>query len=274
MQGDTHKLFDLTGKVAVVTGGGGGLGREFCDVLAEYGADITCPDLLKDKAEETCENIKKYGHKTLPLEVDISSYESVQKMFGQIMSVFGRIDILVNNAGISTGSRPIGEVELEEWHAIINTNLNGTFYCLREGLNIMKEQQSGVIVNIASVLGLRVTEPAMLSVPPYVASKFGIVGLTLEAASEYARYGIRVNGIAPGFHHGTGIGGRSGIAPETPPPDMPPPAGGSPITLERTPMHRTGEPGELKALLLYLVADSSSFMTGQVIANDGGLSIW
>ena len=277
MQGENSNLFDLTGRVAIVTGGGSGLGREFCDVLAEYGADVVCPDYYKERADETCKLIEKNGHRTLALQTDISSYESVRAMFSQVMESFGKIDILVNNAGISTMSRPIGQVELDDWHAVINTNLHGTFYCLKECLPIMENQRSGVVVNISSVLGITVTEPAMLSVPPYVASKFAIVGLTKEAAAEYAQYGVRVNAIAPGFHHGTRIGERPGAPrPERPmpPPGERPPVQGQSLQITRTPLGRTAEPSELKGLLLYLASDSSSFVTGQVIAHDGGLSVW
>lgn len=273
MQGETHNLFDLTGKAAIVTGGGSGLGREFCDVLAEYGADVACPDIHRDRAEETCEIIKRYGHKTLAVEADISRYSDVENVFRQVLDTFGKVDILVNNAGISTLSRPISQVELDDWHAVININLHGVFYCMREGLRIMEKQKSGVIVNIASILGLCVTDPAVLSVPPYVASKFAVVGLTKEAAAEYAQYGIRVNCIAPGFHHGTRLGERPG-QPKGPPPDGMKPNREQPSILSRTPLGRTAEPAELKTLLLYLAADSSKFMTGQIIAHDGGWTIW
>jgi len=269
MHGETHKLYDLTGKVAIVTGGGSGLGREFCDVLAEYGADVACPDLYKERADETCKIIKKYGHKTLAIKSDLSKYDHVQAMFKQVMDNFGRVDILVNNAGISAHPAPIGQVDLEDWHNVINIDLHGVFYCMREGLRIMAEQKAGTIINIASVLGFMVTPPAILSVPPYVAAKFAVVGLTKEAAGEYGQYGIRVNCIAPGFHHGTrlGEGGRVQPKQEKPPETRP-------EVIERTPLRRTAEPKELKGLLLYLASDSSSFLTGQIIAHDGGLSVW
>jgi NAD(P)-dependent dehydrogenase (short-subunit alcohol dehydrogenase family) len=269
MTGDTHTLFDLTGKVAVVTGGGSGLGREFCDVLAEYGADVVCPDLYLDRAQETCEIIKKYGHKTLALEVDVSKYELVRAMFKQVMDNFGKLDILVNNAGISTRSVTIDQIDLDVWHEVIDVNLHGTFYCMREGLKIMTKQKEGRIINIASVLGLMVTAPDVLSVPPYVASKFAVVGLTREAAAEYGQYGIRVNCIAPGFIHGTRLGQDRGVQPEKELPKGPPMDVAS-----RTPLQRTGDPKELKGLLLYLASNSSSFVTGQIIAHDGGWSIW
>jgi NAD(P)-dependent dehydrogenase (short-subunit alcohol dehydrogenase family) len=270
MQGKTHNLNDLTGKVAIVTGGGSGLGREFCDVLAEHGADVVCPDLYKDRADETCEIIKKYGHKTLAIECDVTKYEQVQAMFRQVMDNFSRVDILVNNAGISAQPALIGQVDLEDWHDVIDTDLHGAFYCMRECLRIMAEQKAGNIINIASVCGFMVLSPDILSVPPYTAAKFAVVGLTKEAAGEYGKYGIRVNCIAPGFHHGTRLGEKRG----RPQPQQEGPAETSPGVIERTPLRRTAAPEELKGLLLYLASDSSSFVTGQVIAHDGGLSVW
>ena len=269
MQGETHKLNDLTDKVAVVTGGGSGLGREFCDVLAEYGADVACPDIYKDRADETCGIIEKYGHKTLAIESDVSKYDHVQAMFQQVMKHFGKVDILVNNAGVSALSAPIAQVDLQDWHKVIDTDLHGVFYCMRECLRIMEKQKSGTIINIASVLGIMVTPPVVLSVPPYVAAKFAVVGLTREAAGEYGHYGIRVNCIAPGFHHGTRLGERGGV-----PKEQARPAETRTEVIERTPLRRIAGPEELKGLLLYLASDSSSFMTGQVIAHDGGLSVW
>ncbi|MFC1946959.1 SDR family NAD(P)-dependent oxidoreductase [Chloroflexota bacterium] len=268
MQSKSNSLFDLSGKVAIVTGGGSGLGREFCDVLAEYGADVVCPDIYIDRADETCKIIEKYGHRTLSIQSDLSQYDNVREMFKQVMDTFGRIDILVNNAGISARPALIGEVDLEDWHNVINIDLHGVFYCMREGLKIMTEQKSGNIINIASVLGIMITPPSVLSVPPYVAAKFAVVGLTKEAASEYGQYGIRVNCIAPGFHHGTRLGGRDV---EQPIKGKPPES--SPGVIERTPLGRTASPEELKGLLLYLASDSSGFMTGQIIAHDGGLTV-
>jgi NAD(P)-dependent dehydrogenase (short-subunit alcohol dehydrogenase family) len=269
MQGETYSLYDLSGKVAIVTGGGSGLGREFCDVLAEYGADVACPDLYKDRADETCEIIKKYGRKTLAIESDVSKYDQVQAMFKQVMDNFGKVDILVNNAGISALPAPIGQVDLKDWHNVIDIDLHGVFYCMREGLRIMEQQKAGTIINIASILGFMVTAPAILSVPPYVAAKFAVVGLTKEAAGEYGKYGIRVNCIAPGFHHGTRLGERGRVQP-----NQERPAEARSELIERTPLRRTAAPEELKGLLLYLASDSSSFVTGQVIAHDGGLSVW
>ena len=269
MSGELKKLFDLNGKVAVVTGGGSGLGREFCDVLAESGADVVCPDIYKDRAEETCEIIKKYGHKTLALQVDVSKYDQVQAMFRQVLSQFGKLDILVNNAGIAPPSVLIDQIELEDWHRVIDIDLHGVFYCLKEGLGIMKKQKIGSIINISSTLGFSAHEPDILAQAPYVAAKHAVIGLTKQAAAEYGQYGIRVNAIAPGFHRGTGLPESLKIKPSE--------EEGKKryeIILARTPLGRTAEPKELKGLLLYLASDSSSFMTGEAVVYDGGITIW
>src|SRR4030042_3492252 len=191
MSGDLNKLFDLNGKVALVTGGGSGLGREFCDVLAEFGADVICPDIRKERAEETCEIIKKYGHKTLALQVDVSKYDQVQAMFRQVLSQFGKLDILVNNAGIAPPSVLIDRIELEDWHRVIDIDLHGAFYCLKEALRIMRKQRKGIIINISSILGFSALEPEILAQAPYVAVKHAVIGLTQQAAAEYGQYGIR-----------------------------------------------------------------------------------
>jgi NAD(P)-dependent dehydrogenase (short-subunit alcohol dehydrogenase family) len=153
---------------------------------------------------------------------------------------------------------------------VIDVNLHGVFYCLKEGLEIMKRQGCGSIINIASIFGLTVADPAIISVPPYVASKFAVVGLTKEAAAEYGQYGVQVNAIAPGFHVGTRLG-QDASSPARPVAERPSPQS---ALAARTPLRRTGEPRELKALLLYLASDSSAFVTGQVIAQDGGWTIW
>jgi NAD(P)-dependent dehydrogenase (short-subunit alcohol dehydrogenase family) len=269
MSGELNKLFDLSGKVVLVTGGGSGLGREFCDVLAEFGADVICPDIYKDRAEETCKIIGKYGHKTLALQVDVSKYDQVQAMFKQALSRFGKLDILVNNAGTAPPSVLIDQIELEDWHRVIDIDLHGVFYCLKEGLGIMRKQRKGTIINISSILGFSALEPEILAQAPYVAAKHAVIGLTKQAAAEYGQFGIRVNAIAPGFHRGTRLSESLKVKPseeegkkryET--------------INARTPLGRTAEPKELKGLLLYLASDSSSFMTGEAVVYDGGITIW
>jgi NAD(P)-dependent dehydrogenase (short-subunit alcohol dehydrogenase family) len=263
-----HPLFDLTGRVAVVTGGGSGLGREFCDVLAEFGADVVCPDVYKDRAEETCGIIKKYGHRTMALEVDVSKYDQVQGMFKQVMASFGRLDILVNNAGVAPPPIFVDEVELKDWHRVIDTDLHGVFHCLKEGLKIMRKQGRGSIINISSVAGLHAADPSSLPQAAYVAAKHAVVGLTKQAAAEYGQFGIRVNCIAPGLHVGTKL-----------------PESQGPAILEtrekakareqrmaqKIALRRPGLPKEMRGLILYLASDSSSYVTGEIIVQDGGM---
>ena len=265
MQKHISPIFGLNGKVAMVTGGGSGLGREFCDILAEFGADVVCADLYKDRAEETCEMIKKHGHRTLVLEVDVSKYHQVQAMFTEIEATFGRLDVLVNNAGITTRRCAIDQIDVGDWHKVINVNVHGTFYCMKEGLRIMMKQKKGSIINIASIAGLYGIDPDVGPMAPYVTSKSAIIGLTKQGAAEYGRYGIRVNSIAPGWHFGTRLSADAGIKrteEEVKALEQ--------LYSSRTPMRRTGEPRELRGLLIYLASDASSFVTGQIIASDGG----
>lgn len=265
MSRETHPLFDLGGRVALVTGGGSGLGREFCDILAEFGADVVCADLYKERAEETCEIIKKYGYKTVAVEVDVSKYDQVQAMFRQLEDTLGRLDVLVNNAGITTRSVPISQIDIGEWHKVLNVNLHGVFYCMREGLKIMMKQKKGSIINIASIVGLYAVDPDIQSTAPYMVSKSAVNGLTKQGAAEYGRYDIRVNCIAPGWHFGTKLAESAGVIRT----EEERRALGQ-LVASRTPMRRTGEPRELKGLLLYLASDASSFVTGQIIPSDGG----
>jgi NAD(P)-dependent dehydrogenase (short-subunit alcohol dehydrogenase family) len=258
-------LFDLNDKVAMVTGGGSGLGRAFCDILADFGADIICPDLRKERAEETCEIIKKYGHRTLAIEVDVSKYDQVQAMFKQLQGTFDRLDILVNNAGITVPRCAIDQIEVDDWHKVIDVNLNGTFYCMKEGLRLMMKQKKGSIINIASIAGLCGIDPYVGLMAPYVTSKSAVIGLTKQGAAEYAQYGIRVNSIAPGWYLGTRLSVDAGI--KRTEEEL---KAFEQLLASRTPMKRTGEPEELKGLLIYLASDASSFVTGQIIACDGG----
>lgn len=273
MSGEINTFFDLSGRVAVVTGGGSGLGREFCDVLAEFGADILCPDLYKERAEETCEMIKKYGHRTMAIGVDVSKYDEVKAMFNHLEKTWGRLDILVNNAGITTVRPILHKMDVMSWQKVIDVDLHGVFYCMKEGLGMMIKQKKGSIINITSIAGLRhahgTGDGSELGTNiAYVTAKTGVVGLTKRAAAEYGSYGIRVNGIAPGQFAWTRLPESRGVKPLTE--EERRKAREGLVVTSGIPLKRTGKPEEIRSLLLYLASDASSYITGQIIADDGG----
>lgn len=262
-----HGMFDISGRVALVTGGGSGLGREFCDVLAEYGADvITCGRRI-EKVQETCNMIGKWGHKTRALKCDVSDYSQVQAMFQQIEEEFGRLDILVNNAGIGIPhAAPVDSFSIQEWHNIINVDLHGVFYCMKESCRMMLKQGKGSVVNIGSNLSVRAIDTSIFPAAAYTTAKHAVFGLTKQAAVDYGMKGIRVNCIGPGFHSDTEIEKSAGVV-------------SSREEYEefirtkiapRSPMGRNAKPSELRGALIFLASDASSNMTGEIIILDGG----
>jgi gluconate 5-dehydrogenase len=258
-------VFDLEGKVALVTGAGQGFGRAFALALAEAGAHVVCAEKVKATLDETAELVKKFGHKVLPLVVDVSSIDDVERMKNDIFSEFKRLDIAVNNAGIIHKPYRLHETPIEEWNRLISINLTGVFICMQKEIELMINQKSGVIINISSILGLVGLKPELMPRVSYITAKHGMAGLTKQAAVEYATEGIRVNAIAPGYFEGTEIakerlaGQDAEVANER-----------TKKIVENTPMKRRGQVQECIDLLLYLSSDGSSYVTGQTIAVDGG----
>lgn len=256
-------LFDLQGKVALVTGAARGFGRFFSYALAEAGAEVVCAD--KDAQEETVKKIEQFGHRGLPLIVDVSKARDIEYMANQIAKEFGRLDIAVNNAGIIHQPHRFHEIPREDWDRLISIDLTGVFFCMQKELQLMIKQKSGVIINISSILGLTGLVPELMPRASYVAAKHAVIGLTKQAALEYAQEGIRINAIAPGWFEGTDLArerlaGKS--AEEFQERER--------KIIESTPMRRRGNMEELKGLLLYLASDTSSFVTGQAFVIDGG----
>jgi NAD(P)-dependent dehydrogenase (short-subunit alcohol dehydrogenase family) len=261
-------MFNLEGRVAVVTGGGSGLGLEFCDVLAEYGAKVVCVDIRLDRAEQVCESIRKHGRETLVVQTDVSRYSQVQSLFKQVMDKFGKVDILVTSAGVAPPVVLIDEIELDDWQRVIDIDLNGVFYCLKECLGIMKKQGKGSIVTISSVAGLIAVPPTGMPQAAYVAAKHAVVGLTKQAAAEFGQFGIRANCIAPGLHLPTGLPESMGYRSKK--------AEGKidmSVFTAAIPLRRAAAPREMKGLVLFLASDASSYITGATLVEDGGLSI-
>jgi NAD(P)-dependent dehydrogenase (short-subunit alcohol dehydrogenase family) len=261
-------LFNLTGKVSLVTGAGSGLGRVFCEAMAEYGSDVVCSDINETWAKETAGIIAKYGVKTLVVKADVSKQDEIKALFGKVDQEFGRLDVLFNNAGITTKGVRLHERRLEDWDKVIAVNLTGTFLCMQEGIKLMLRQKSGSIINISSLLGLVATAPDILATEHYTASKHGVIGLTKTAAVQYGPDNIRVNAIAPGFYGGTRLGNVEGRSEDE-----------AQAWAEKTikkliPLGRFAEAKELKGLAVFLASDASSYVTGATYVTDGGCSAW
>ena len=251
------ELFDLTGKVALVTGGSRGLGEEIADGLAEAGASLM---LLARREEWLTGAVARHKSRGVNCEgtlCDVARAADVEQAVLTTVGSFGAIDILVNNAGISWGARA-EEMPLEKWQAVLDVNLTGTFFfCQAVGRHMLARQQ-GSIVNISSVAGI-IAMPEAVHSAGYVASKGGILALTRELAAKWAPHGVRVNAIAPGFF----------------------PSRMSEKVLQhaqtqiedRIPMRRIGRTGELKGTAVFLASPASSYITGQTIVVDGGATV-
>jgi gluconate 5-dehydrogenase len=262
-------LLNLVGKVALVTGAALGLGRSFSRALAEAGADVVIVDINKDHLDETEGILKKTGRKVLKIVADVSNPADVARMAEETVSKLGQLNIAVNNAGIVHKPYRFHETPLKEWNRLISINMTGVFICMQREVEVMLKGQSGVIINIASILGLRGLEPGLAPRVSYVAAKHAVVGLTKQAALEYAGDGIRVNAIAPGWFEGTEIA-RERLAGV----DEAYYRERSQKIIGATPLRRRGRVEELSALLLYLASDASSFVTGQTFAVDGGWTVY
>ncbi len=246
--------FSLDGKVAVVTGASSGLGVAFAAGLAEAGADIALGARRADKLAATAELVAAAGRKSVVVATDVASPADCQALVDAAMESFGRVDILVNNAGVGTAVPATRETP-EQFQQVIDINLNGCYWMAQACARVMKPGSS--IVNISSVLGITT---AGLPQAAYSASKAGLLGLTRDLASQWSgRKGIRVNAIAPGF-----------FASEMTEQYLP---GYMEGQLHRSPMGRAGEPAELTAAVLFLASDAGSYVTGQTLVVDGGLTL-
>jgi len=249
-----EKWFGLSGKAALVVGVGG-LGKEIAVALAHAGADVACSDLFEQKVDETVAAVRSAGRRSLAIHADVTQEEDVKKIRAAAVKEFGRIDILVYTVGILR-SKPTLDLNLKEWQLGIDINLTGAFLVCREVGKIMKEKGGGRIILIGSAFGDRIL-PIVL---PYTVSKGGVLQMVHNLAFEWARYGIRVNGIAPGYFN-TEMPGEA----------LSDPASKAGI-LKRIPLRRVGEPHEIGPLAVYLASSASDYMTGEVIRIDGGQS--
>jgi 3-oxoacyl-[acyl-carrier protein] reductase len=256
-------VFDISGKVGIVTGGSRGLGRAFCEILAKYGADVVCVGRDQEALDETVRTVEAYGHQVVALTADMTEAESVQQMALDTIERFGRMDILIANAGITTPWVRIDEESIEAWDMVVNTNLRGQFLSMKAVLPTMMQQRSGSIINISSVGALGGGEVAPAS---YGASKAGIIALCKHAAAQYGKFGIRVNCILPGFHV-TDLGMPDEEAARRERLQML-----SETAARLFPLGRVAYPHELEGLVALLASDASSYITGAAFVQDGGVT--
>ena len=243
---------DFTGKVAFVTGAASGIGEAVATQLAERGAKVVVADLKLDAANRVVEAIKAKGGEAAAVAVDVGDAAQVEKAVQFAADTFGKLDLAVNNAGIGGVAAPLGDYTLEDWHKVIDVNLNSVFYSMKYEIAAMLKSGGGAIVNMASILG----SVAFPNAPAYVAAKHGVVGMTKSAAIDYAKKSIRVTAVGPGFIDTPLLQG------------MPEEAYDGLVGIH--PVGRLGKAEEVAALTLFLLSDAASNITGSYHLVDGG----
>lgn len=240
-------------RVAVITGGARGIGRAIAEIFAQRGAKVVIADLKYDLAQSSAQEISAAtGRETLAVEVNVSELQSANEMIDATLSKFEQVDILVNNAGI-TRDTLIVRMDEDDWNAVINVNLKGAFNCSKAVIRQMMKQRYGRIVNISSVSG----QIGQVGQTNYSASKAGIIGFTKALAREVASRNITVNAVAPGF------------IPTALTVDLPEEL--KKTILDATPLRRMGKPEEIAYAVAFLASDEAAYITGQVLAVDGGM---
>jgi len=251
--------FSLTGKVALITGGSRGIGRATALGFAWAGADVVVTSRRLPDLEEVAGEIRGLGRKSLAVAAHIGRMDEISALVDKVREEFGRIDILVNNAGTSPAATPMLDLEERLWDTIMNLNLKGLVFLSQAVARVMREHDGGRIINVASIDGLR---PEPMPNGTYAISKAAVIMATKVMAVEWARYNIRVNAIAPGNVH-TRLGdSRFEVI-----------TGYEEELVRRTPMKRIAEPDEMLGAMIYLASDASSFVTGETIVVDGGVTV-
>jgi NAD(P)-dependent dehydrogenase (short-subunit alcohol dehydrogenase family) len=251
-----QELFDLGGKVAVVTGGATGLGRQMARALAEAGADLVVCARNAERCEQAAAELSQLGVRALGLRCDVRQPAEIEEVVARARDELGRLDILVNNSGTAWGAWP-EDVPLEGWQKVIDVNLTGAFlFAQAVGRVLIEQGEGGKIVNVSSIVAFRGVVPEAMNAIPYNASKGGLVALTIDLAVKWARHRINVNAIAPGWFP-TGLSAQTLDE-----------AGD--LLLARVPLGRFGGPDDLKGAVVFLASAASDYVTGQTLAVDGG----
>lgn len=252
---NVKELFDLTGKVAIVTGGGRGLGQQIAEGFAEAGANVVVCSRKLEACEKVSEGLKRLGVESFALKCDVTDPKDIKNVVERTVERFGRIDILVNNSGASWGA-PVEDMPLEAWKKVMDVNVTGTFLMSQAVGRVMLEQKYGKIINIASVAGLKGSNPQYMNAIGYNSSKGAVITFTKDLAVKWGPSGIYVNAIAPGFFP-TKM--SKGLLEQ----------GGEGI-LQGTPLRKFGSDHDLKGVALFLAAPASNFVTGDIVVVDGG----
>jgi NAD(P)-dependent dehydrogenase (short-subunit alcohol dehydrogenase family) len=256
----------LEGKVAIVTGGGRGIGREIALLFSKEGAAIVAAGSTPDAIEEVASEIRKGGGRALAVLTDVADEPGVERLISSTLNEFGYIDILINNAGIMGPTAPVWKVSREEWDTTLAVNLTGAFLCARHALPSMMERRSGRVINITSIAGLK-GYPLR---SPYAASKWGMIGLTRTLAGEVGQYGITVNAIAPGPVRGPRIdrvirhrAAQKGLSFEQVEREY----------IEPIALRRMAEESDVAAMALFLSSEEGRNITGETINISGGYNL-
>ncbi len=242
----------LTGKIAVVTGAAQGIGQAIATTLAQEGADVVVADLDESRCQETVERITQLGRKAIAVSANVGDWDQVKNMVDHVLKEWGRIDILVNNAGI-TRDGLLMRMKEEDWQAVLQVNLTGTFFCAKAVLPTMSRQRSGRIVNIASIVGA-IGNAGQAN---YAASKAAVIGLTKTIAREYASRNITINAVAPGFIDTAMTQELSDDQKEA--------------LLHQIPLKRLGQSSDIADAVSFLCSEKAGYITGHVLHVNGGM---
>lgn len=251
-----NNLFDLTGKVAVVTGTSRGLGQYMCRALAKAGADLVITSRTQNSLKDFQQEIESLGRKAIPIELDVRDYDSIQSAVDQAVNAYGKIDILVNNAGCNR-RKPAVEVTRDDWNTILETNLRGTFFMAQAvAIKTMIPRKYGRVINIGSVTCVA----GYAGLGPYCASRGGTKQLTMSLADDWGIHGITVNCLAPGWfktaQNQVMYDNKAWVE----------------YICDRIPLKRPGKPHDLDGVVVFLASDASEYITGQTLLVDGGIS--
>lgn len=248
-------LFDLTGKVAIVTGASRGLGQYLARALAKAGADLVITSRTVDSLQDFTREVEDMGRRVLPLSLDVRNLPSIRDMTEAAFDHFGRIDILVNNAGCNV-RKPAVDIEWEDWNLVVNTNLRGGFFVAQAVAKKMIPAGYGRVINIGSLTAVA----GFAGITPYCASRGGVKQMTMSLADDWGPHGITVNCLAPGWFK---TAQTQALYDNKKWVDY---------LIDRIPMKRVGQPNDLDGTVIFLASDASAYMTGQTLLVDGGIS--